>query len=59
MQNLVRALLGAQKRFAVELDNLGSNVRSSNAKSPNADDPGPARPHSAAPGRLEVRSTQK
>eukprot|EP00288_Rhodomonas_lens_P003638 CAMPEP_0177735388 /NCGR_PEP_ID=MMETSP0484_2-20121128/24746_1 /TAXON_ID=354590 /ORGANISM="Rhodomonas lens, Strain RHODO" /LENGTH=256 /DNA_ID=CAMNT_0019248941 /DNA_START=136 /DNA_END=904 /DNA_ORIENTATION=- len=27
-QSLVRALLGAQKRFAVELDDLGSNVRS-------------------------------
>ena len=30
-QNLVRALLGAQKRFAVELDNLSSTVRSSGA----------------------------
>lgn len=56
-QNLVRALLGAQKRFAVELDNLGSNVRSSNAKSPNTDGPGPVRPHSAAPGGLDRPSS--
>jgi hypothetical protein len=52
-QNLVRALLGAQKRFAVELDSLGSNVRSSNARSPNADGAGPVRPHSAMPGGVD------
>ena len=50
-QNLVRALLGAQKRFAVELDKLGSNVRTSTtARLDSFDDASnaPARPHSAA-----------